>query len=81
MRGESGSYRRGSDDGFWGEHHFCPRCAASVFYRIERRPGMISIAVGAFADPAFAEPTVSVYTERQHRWLRIATDPPVEEMF
>jgi hypothetical protein len=81
VQGESGSYRRDSDDGFWGEHHFCPRCGVSVFCRIERRPEMISIPVGAFADPSFPEPMVSVYTERQHSWLRIETDPPVEEVY
>ena len=80
VEGDFRSFRRGSDDGYWGEHQFCPNCGVSVFYRIERRPGMISIPVGGFADPAFPDPTVSVYFERQHRWLRVHTDPPIEEL-
>jgi len=28
-----------------------------------------SIIVGAFADPAFSAPAVSVYEERMHRWV------------
>lgn len=29
------------------------------------------IPVGAFADPAFPRPTVSVYEERQHAWVTL----------
>jgi hypothetical protein len=63
------TFERGSDDGYWGRHHFCPRCGITVFYEIERRPGMISIPVGAFADPGFPPPQVEVYTERRCAWL------------
>jgi hypothetical protein len=32
-------------------------------------PGFITVAVGAFADPGFPPPQVSVYEERKHAWL------------
>src|SRR4051794_35694542 len=48
IAGGYSTYTRGADDGFWGRHHFCPACGVSVFYEIERRPGMISIPAGAF---------------------------------
>ena len=38
-------------------------------YAIERRQGMITIPVGAFADPDFPPPTVEVYGERRCPWL------------
>jgi hypothetical protein len=69
IAGESASYSRTSDEGFWGRHHFCPTCGTHMFYAIERRPGMISIPVGAFADPDFPAPTVEVYGERRCPWL------------
>jgi hypothetical protein len=78
--GAYASFRRGSDDGFWGEMCFCPNCGSTVFFRIERRPGMVSVAVGAFADPDFPEPTVSVYFERRPKWCVLATSGPLEEM-
>ncbi|PWG01761.1 GFA family protein [Sphingosinicella humi] len=77
--GESAVFTRTSEEGFWGRFHFCPRCGSNVHYEIERRPGMVSIPVGAFADPSFPEPTVSVYDERRHPWLRIETDPPIRQ--
>jgi hypothetical protein len=63
------SFTRGSDDGYWARHHFCPECGVIVFYEIERRPGMISIPAGTFADPDFPPPSVEVYEERRCPWL------------
>ncbi len=34
---------------------------------------MITIPVGAFADPDFPEPTVSVFDARRYRWCATAT--------
>jgi hypothetical protein len=76
-QGPFNSFTRSSDEGFWGRHHFCPECGAIVFYEIERRPGMITIPVGAFADPDFPEPTASVYDERRHSWLEVRTAEPL----
>jgi hypothetical protein len=67
-----GAYRtftRSSDDGYWARFHFCPDCGATVAYEIERRPDMVSIPAGAFADPAFRPPTIEAYDERRCPWL------------
>lgn len=69
IEGPRKTFERGSDDGFWVRHHFCPECGVCVFYEIERRPGMISIPAGAFADADFPPPTVEVYEERACHWL------------
>lgn len=47
----------------------CPECGVTIAYEIERRPGMISIPAGAFADPAFPPPAIEVYDERRCPWL------------
>ena len=60
---------RSSDEGFWCRESFCPTCSVTVWYEIERRPGVISIPVGAFADPDFPAPTVQVYEGRRCTWL------------
>ena len=49
----------------------CPACGVIVHYEIERRPDMISIPAGTFADPDFAEPRISVFGERKHDWLEL----------
>lgn len=76
--GASASFRRCSDDGFWVESDFCTGCGSTVICRIEQRPGMVTIPVGAFADPNFPKPTVSVYDERRHSWCAPATGQPLE---
>lgn len=69
VTGEHSSFTVLSEEGFRGRHHFCPHCGVRVFYAIERRQGMITIPVGAFADPDFPPPTVEVYGERRCPWL------------
>jgi hypothetical protein len=61
IQGEARQYERfGEESGNWARHSFCPNCGVQVFYRIELRPGMVSIPVGAFADPDFPPPTAEV---------------------
>ena len=67
--GRCADYVRKSD---WGEErtfHFCPDCSATVFYTTAAAPDVVAVPVGAFADPSFPPPTVSVYESRRHPWL------------
>ena len=50
---------------------FCPECGATVFYRDPTAPELIAVPVGAFADPSFPSPTVSVWEERRHPWVEL----------
>lgn len=73
----AGTYREWSltgDSGKRGTFRFCATCGATVAYVIEAMPGVTAIAVGAFADPDFPSPSFSVYEERKHRWVTIASD-------
>jgi hypothetical protein len=59
-----------SDDGDerW-TFHFCPDCGATVYYNGAGDAELIAIPVGAFADPGFPPPTVSVWESRKHGWV------------
>ncbi|MGI8505432.1 MAG: hypothetical protein ACR2MK_01270 [Solirubrobacteraceae bacterium] len=46
----------------------CPLCGATVFHTNGDSEDLIAIPVGAFADPAFPPPQVSVWEERKHGW-------------
>lgn len=70
--GVSGKFRdyvRQSDGGHAVVQHFCPDCGSTVFWEPGRKPHMVAVAVGAFADPAFPAPAKQVYTEHRHSWL------------
>jgi hypothetical protein len=50
---------------------FCPECGSTLAYEIPAMPGLIAIALGAFADPGFPPPRFSVWEVRRHPWVRI----------
>ena len=70
IEGRHTDYTRRSDDED-GSHtfSFCPDCGATVFYRTLDMPDLIAVPVGAFADPTFPQPTVSVWETRRHAWV------------
>jgi hypothetical protein len=74
IEGRSTEYLRIGDEGGRATFHFCPECGATVYYYIDDLPDVIAIPVGAFADPAFPAPRVSVYEARKHAWVGIPAD-------
>lgn len=74
ITGQSNSWLRTADSGHRIDFHFCPNCGSTVFYLPEEEPELIAIAVGAFADPSFPSPKVSVYESRRHPWVGIPTE-------
>lgn len=67
VTGHSALYSLAGDTGSRATFHFCPQCGATVFYEAEGLEAYLIIPVGAFADPDFPAPTVSVYESRKHR--------------
>jgi hypothetical protein len=74
VEGQSKEYVRIGDEGTSARFHFCPECGATVFYRPDAIPDVIAVPVGAFADPNFPQPRVSVYGVRKHPWVRLPDD-------
>jgi hypothetical protein len=69
--GRHTEYVRTSDSGEERTFHFCPDCGATVFYTTASQLDVVAVPVGAFADPSFPPPTVSVYESRRHSWLSV----------
>lgn len=69
IEGESKSFTRDSDSGHLVTFHFCPTCGSSVYWEPSRKPDMIAVAVGAFADPSFPMPAQSVADNMRHSWI------------
>ena len=67
IEGNSREFTRVSDDGEARKFQFCPECGATVYWFSDT--DLIAIAVGAFADPGFPPPQVSVWEERKHPWV------------
>lgn len=74
ISGRSTPFTREGDSGGRATFHFCPECGSTVYYQIEQLPDAIAVPVGAFADPTFPAPRVSVYEARRHPWTGIPED-------
>lgn len=69
--GRATEFSRIADSGNRVTFRFCPVCGSSVYYTMEGLPDAVGVAIGAFADPSFPAPRVSVYEERKHPWAGI----------
>jgi hypothetical protein len=69
VAGDATAYTRPSDSGYTVTFYFCPHCGSTVYWEPRRKPEMVAVAVGAFADPAFLAPSQAVYAEHRHRWV------------
>jgi hypothetical protein len=69
VTGASSEYVRVGDEGSRVKFHFCSKCGSTVYYEAEGLEEYRAIPVGAFADPNFPAPRVSVYESRMHGWV------------
>ncbi|MBW8816465.1 MAG: GFA family protein [Caulobacterales bacterium] len=78
IEGRAANWTRVGDSGGAATFGFCPTCGSTVYWEGGGIPGFVAVAAGAFADPTFPPPTVSVYEERQHPWTLALTELPME---
>ena len=78
VTGELRTFERTGDEGHWVRQQFCPACGTTLLWRIERRPGSVSIAVGCFGTRDFAPPTYEVYAECAMAGIDLKISPEPE---
>jgi hypothetical protein len=69
--GSSHSYARVADSGNRLTFHFCPTCAAIVYYFNTAWPDAIGVPLGVFDDPQGLVPKISVYERSKHPWFTL----------
>ena len=80
VRGECTTYERSNEEGLWVRERFCPTCGTRSFYELEVRPGMVSVPVGLFMDPAFPPPKLELYRDLAMRGMTATFEPPPEPL-
>jgi hypothetical protein len=78
ISGRSTEFTRVSDRGKSVTFHFCPSCGSTVYWQAESVPGLIAVAVGAFADSEFPAPSYSVWERRRHEWVAMPDDADLQ---
>jgi len=68
LDGPNKIYTRTSDAGTRINHHFCSTCGSTVCWTLETGSTRYGIPVGAFNDPSFPAPSLSVWEKRRYEW-------------
>ncbi|MBB4481343.1 hypothetical protein [Rhizobium etli] len=50
------------------------RTAGSLYWEGDFNPDLCVVAAGAFAEPKFPPPSVSVFEQSEHEWLQLADE-------
>ena len=72
IAGRPKEFVRDGGSGAKVRNYFCPDCGSTVYWRADRLPTMIGVAVGAIADPEFRAPAMSVFEQSKHSWVEIS---------
>jgi hypothetical protein len=79
--GTATEYVRTGDQGSRFTFRFCPVCGTNLFHTEDGEEDLrVSVAVGAFADPAFPPPRDSVYHRRRHPWVKLPAETRLHEL-
>ena len=76
VEGQHKTFRRQADSGVSVNFEFCPECGTSIFWERANLEGMVTVAVGTFADPTFPPPVRTVWTQSKHDWLPFPAPMP-----
>jgi len=74
ISGQFRVYQRQAESGNTIRFRFCATCGSTLTIVIDIDPALTGIPVGAFADPQFPAPKISVYECSAHRWF----EPPAD---
>jgi hypothetical protein len=74
--GKVTQWTRTAESGNRLTYHFCPVCGSTLYWENTGFPGLVNVAVGAFADPTFPAPTIAVWDECRHPWVALPEGVP-----
>ena len=80
LSGSPTMFERKGEEGHWGRHYFCGTCGTTLYWRIERRSGAVSIAAGCFGTRDLPPPGHEVYGECAMAGMTLKISPePVQQ--
>lgn len=71
VAGESRGWPHRGESGRLTEHHFCPTCGSTLYFRNEALPGLIGVSAGCFPETDFPAPATAYWTSRRHDWVAL----------
>ena len=80
VSGNAMAWTRPAESGNRLTFHFCPVCGSTVYWDNDGFPDVVTVAIGAFADPGFPSPAIAVWEECRHGWVAFPPDVPAKRM-
>jgi hypothetical protein len=80
IAGKATEWKRMADSGNVLTYRFCPVCGSTVYWENTGFPDVIAVAIGAFADPSFPPPAISVWEECRHPWVIFPSEQTTRRM-
>lgn len=71
IAGQATRYERPTATGGVSETFFCATCGSTMYVRVGKQPTMLGVPVGAFCDPDYPPPMMSVWEKRKYAWVTI----------
>jgi len=71
ISGTAKEFKRDAASGGKVHSYFCPTCGSTIYWKADKLPALIGVAVGALADPNFPAPNRSIFEQSKHHWVRI----------
>jgi hypothetical protein len=81
IAGKTTAWTRKAESGNALTYHFCPTCGSTVYWENSAAPGLVTVAIGNFADPNFPPPNIAVWEQSRHAWVSLPPGmPPKREV-
>lgn len=74
IAGENRGWPHRGESGRLTEHHFCPICGSTLYFRNEALPGLIGVSAGCFPETDFPAPKTAYWSSRGHDWVAMPED-------
>ena len=71
VSGTQKAFTRDAASGGKVHSYFCPNCGSTVYWKADRLPSMIGVAIGALADPKNPRPVRSIFEQSKHDWVQV----------
>jgi hypothetical protein len=76
VKGELKAFQNTGDSGQPVSRYFCPNCGSGIVSEVTVMPGLKIVLAGTLDDPAAFQPTMDVYWNSAHPWLKAESSRP-----
>ncbi|TSE04518.1 GFA family protein [Mesorhizobium intechi] len=71
ISGAPREFTRDAASGGKVRNFFCPACGSTVYWKADRLPSLIGVAVGALVEPEYPPPVRSIFEQSKLDWVQI----------